>query len=264
MRFNLLHATTILVGTFGASPLLAQNYTSPWSYSVSVGTDVPVSGDVIAAGSSNTLNLATLNANLGGTGVLQMRGREYGDMYNAGLKTTFEVRYALSDLAEIFGSIGYLKAEAKTNVDLGCLVVATSACGTTLSGQVADLKQTSLEIGYRQWLGIGLVSDALRPYFAVHGGVVKTDAIHSYITAGANPLAHWRLYDETYSYTVGGDIGATYTLSNYAEIGAEVGVRYTSKLDQLDADYGSIGLGGVNNSSAQVSVPVTLRLNTVF
>ncbi len=266
MRVKTLLMTTILAGAAFATPALAQNYSSPWSFSSSIGTEVSVSGDVIAAGNSNSINMATLNTNLVGQQVLRMRGRTYDDVYDKGLKSTFEVRYALSDLAEVFGSIGFLKAEAKANVDLGCLAdaAAPTTCVAGLRGQVSDLKQTALEIGYRQWFGVGLFTDAIRPYYAVRAGAVKTDAIHAYVATGANGLGHWRLYDDTYSYSTQADLGATYTITDSMELGAEVGVRYVSKLDQIEADFGALGLGGINDKSNQVTIPISLKLNAVF
>ena len=266
MRVKTLLMTTIIAGAAVAAPAFAQNYSSPWSYSSSIGTEISVSGDVMAAGDSSAIDMSTLNTNLSGQQVMKMRGRSYDDMYDKGIKSTFEVRYALSDLAEIFGSIGFLKAEAKKNVDLGCLAAAAApaTCVAGLNGQVADLKQTALEIGYRQWFGVGLFSDAIRPYYALRAGAVKTDAIHALVSTGADGLGHWKLYDDTYSYSAQADLGATYTISDSMELGAEVGVRYVSKLDQIDSDFGALGLGGINNKSEQVSVPLTLKLNAVF
>lgn len=266
MRVKTLLTTTILAGAFIAAPLMAQNYSSPWSYSTSIGTEVSVSGDVINGADSNAIDMSTLNANLSGMQIIKMRGRSYDDMYDKGLKSTFEVRYALSDLAEIFGSIGFLKAEAKKNADLGCLAdaAAPATCLSGLTGQVSDLKQTSLDIGYRQWFGVGLFTDAIRPYYALRAGAVKTDAIHAFVTSGADGIGHWRLYDDTYSYSAQADLGATYTITDSMELGAEVGVRYVSKLDKIDTELSGLGLSGINSKSQQVTVPISLKLNAVF
>ena len=266
MRLNKIYITTFIAGALMASPALAQNYSSPWSFSSSIGTEIPVSGNVLEGTDSTPILMSTLNANLVGTQVMRMRGRNYKDMYEASIKSTFEVRYALSDLSEIFGSVGYLKAKAKKNVDLGCLADALTpaTCVAGLNGNVDDIKQWSMDLGYRQWLGMGLVSDAIRPYFALRAGATKTSAINAHVSTGADGLGNWRLYDDTYSYSAQADLGATYTISETMELGAEVGVRYVSKLDKINTDFGALGLGKINDNSEQVSVPISLKLNAVF
>ena len=121
-----------------------------------------------------------------------------------------------------------------------------------------------VELGYRQWLNFAPLGDSVRPYFAVRGGVLKTDAIHTFIQAPTGDVAHWRLYDDTYSYMIGADVGATVAISPHAEIGGEVGIRYQTALKEIDKDFGAIGLGNTNGSSERLSVPVSVRLNAAF
>jgi hypothetical protein len=244
-----------------ASPVLA-DHASPWSFGGSIGYDVPVGGKVLEAGASNSLNLSTLNPALGGTGILRLRGTDYKDAYDPAVRATIEVRYAMSESSEFFGALSYSKAESKKGV-IGCLEVASS-CSTNLTGQLADLKQTGIEIGYRQWINMAMLGDSVRPYFSVRGGVVKTDAIHAFIQTPTADIAHWRLYKETYSYMIGGDVGATVAISPNAEIGGEVGLRYLTALREVDSDFGAIGLSRTNDKSERLSVPVSFRLNASF
>jgi hypothetical protein len=250
-----------LVLAIAATPALADS-TSPWSFGGSVGYDVPVGGDIMAKGTSNSIALNTLNSNFTGTGTIQLRGTSYKDAYDPALRATLEVRYAMSDMSEFFGAFTYTKADGKA-VDVGCLTNA-GTCSGTITGQFADYKQMGIELGYRQWINFAALGESVRPYFSVRGGIVKTDAIHTFLKAPAGNIAHWRLYDDSYSYMIGGDVGATVAISPNAEIGGEVGLRYQTALKEIDADFGALGLGKTNGASERLSVPVSVRLNAAF
>jgi hypothetical protein len=250
-----------IILAISAAPALADP-AGPWSFGGSVGYDLPVGGKVFEAGSSSSLNLTSLNPALSGTGVLRLRGTDYKDAYDPAVRGTLEVRYAMSEASEFFGAISYAKAEGKKNL-IGCLDIA-GGCTSNLTAQLSDLTQTGIEIGYRQWLNVAMLGDSVRPYFAVRGGVVKTDAIQALVQTPTVDLANWRLYKESYSYMIGGDIGATVAISPNAEFGGEVGLRYLTALKENDSDLGSIGLGGTNNKSERLSVPVSVRLNAAF
>lgn len=259
-------SSIILIATGFACAANAQSYSSPWSFSSSIGTEGSTSGATMNGGTSSTLAFSSLNPNLVGNGTIKLRGRDFSETYEPGIRTTFEVRYALSDLSEVYGSLGYYKAQAKSNILFGCLSDSSTpdACTSSLTGNVSNFKQYTAEVGFRKWLGIGLFTDALRPYFAIHGGAAYTDAIHTKFVNGSDTVGHFRLYDDSWSYTVGADIGASYTITNNMELAAEVGVRYTDKLKQVDTDLDTLNLGFVNDTSDRVSFPLTVRLNTVF
>jgi hypothetical protein len=250
-----------LILAVAATPALADS-TSPWSFGGSVGYDLPVGGKALDAGNSNSIALNTLNSNFTGTGTIQLRGTDFKDAYDPALRATIEVRYAMSELSEFFGAFSYTRADGK-KTDIGCLTTA-GACSGTLTGQFADYKQMGLEVGYRQWINMAMLGDSVRPYFAVRGGVLKTDAIHTFIQAPTGNVAHWRLYDDSYSYMIGADLGATVAISPNAEIGGEVGLRYQTALKEIDADFGALGLGKTNGASERLSVPVSFRLNAAF
>ena len=77
-------------------------------------------------------------------------------------------------------------------------------------------------------------------------------------------LGTWNLYDDKVTYVVGGDVGATYLIAPFAEIGAEVGVRYNSKLSEIDTGLTTLGLAAANDKSDRISIPVSVRLNAAF
>jgi hypothetical protein len=250
-----------LILAVAATPALADS-ASPWSFGGSVGYDLPVGGKVLDEGISNNIAFNTLNSNFTGSGTIQLRGTDFQDAYDPALRATIEVRYAMSDLSEFFGAFSYTRADGKKG-DIGCFTTA-GACSSTLTGQFSDYKQMGIELGYRQWIDLAMLGDNVRPYFAVRGGVLKTDAIHTFIQAPTGNVAHWRLYEDTYSYMIGADVGATVAISSHAEIGGEVGIRYQTALKEIDSDFGAIGLAKTNGASERLSVPVSIRLNAAF
>ncbi|NJR20587.1 MAG: hypothetical protein HC777_03440, partial [Hyphomonadaceae bacterium] len=240
---------SVLIGLFItslATPALA-DAASPWSFGATVGYDIPVSGDVLATSNSTPLNLNSFNTNLTGTGILRLRGTDYQDSYDNAVRATIEVRYAMSDLSEFFGAFTYTNAEGKT-ANAGCLETA-GVCTTGLNATLSDYRQYGLEVGYRQWFNMAMLGDNVRPYFSVRGGVVRTDAINALLATPTDGIANWRLYKETYAYTIGADVGASVTLSPNAELGGEVGIRYQTALRENDLDFGAFGLGNVNDKS---------------
>lgn len=244
-----------------ATPVCADT-ASPWSFGGSVGYDIPIDGRVLDRASSASIALNTLNTNLTGNGVIALRGTDYKDAYEDALRATLEVRYAMSESSEFFGAFTYTNAEGK-NVGVGCIEVA-AVCGSAVSAKLTDYRQYGLEVGYRQWLNMAILGDAVRPYFAVRGGVVRTDAIRALFTTPTDGLANWRLYKETYAYSIGGDLGATIAISPNAELGGEVGIRYQTALKEFEGDLGGIGLGTSLRKSERLSVPVSFRLNAAF
>jgi hypothetical protein len=235
---------------------------SPWSFGGSVGYDIPVDGRVLDRTTGTSIALGTLNTNLTGNGTIALRGTDYKDAYEDALRATIEVRYAMSETSELFGAFTYTNAEGK-DASVGCIEVA-AVCGPNVLAKLSDYRQYGLELGYRQWLNLGIMGDAVRPYFAVRGGVARTDAIQALFRTPTDNLADWRLYKETYAFMIGGDLGATVAISPNAELGGEVGIRYQTALREFEGDLGAVGLGGAIRKSERLSVPVSLRLNAAF
>jgi hypothetical protein len=257
MRSVILGAICAVVAT----PVFADT-SSPWSFGGSVGYDIPVDGRVLDRATGSSVTLSTLNSNLTGTGAIALRGTDYKDAYDDALRATLEVRYAMSESSEFFGAFTYTNAEGK-DVAVGC-IQATTTCGASVSAKLTDYRQYGLEMGYRQWLNMALLGDAVRPYFAVHGGVVRTDAIRALFKTPTDNLADWRLYKETYAYTMGADLGATVAISPNAELGGEIGIRYQTALREFEGDLNGVGLAGAVRKSERLSMPVALRLNAAF
>jgi hypothetical protein len=264
MRLSYLVPALALV----SSPALAD---SPFSFGGSVGYEFPVSGKIINETSSGIFNLATLDPGLAGTGTFRIRGTDFKDSSDAPLKATIEVRYALTQTSEMFGAITYSQADGK-NADIGCIDVIVSGatyCAIPLTATFSDFKQIGVELGYRQWLESPVMSDRLFPYYTLRAGATQTDSLSATIFGlgvdpDPTPLGTVSLYDDKVSYVVGADLGATYLIAPFAEIGAEVGVRYNSKLSEIDTDLIALGLAAANDKADRITIPVSVRLNAAF
>lgn len=258
-------ALAALAATITTAPAFAQYHQpdqsySPWSFSGSVGTDAYGRGKLHNAGVSNSINLGSGL----GAGVIRIRARDFGDVYENNIRATLEVRYATSRMSEVFGAISYNTAEGGTT-DIGCFEAAAgTTCNAVVTGQFSDLVQYGAEFGYRQWLGFGLLDDTIKPYVAVRGGAIRTDEISLQAAAGSTSIGTLRLNRETWSAMVGADLGASFAISENIEIGAEVGVRYTEVLQPEDADLATVGLEEINYTDHILSVPVSVRMNVVF
>jgi len=264
MRLSYLIPALALMG----SPALAD---TPFSFGGTIGYEFPVSGKVIDQTNSASVNLATLNASLAGTGILRLRGTDFKDSSDAALKATIEVRYALTQTSELFGALSYSQADGKS-ANIGCVEIVVSGapdCTTPLTATFSDFKQIGVELGYRQWLESPFMRDRLFPYYALRAGITQTDALSANVAASTSlvpnaPIGTWNLYDDKITYVVGGDIGATYLIAPFAEIGAEVGVRYNSKLSEIDTGLTPLGLAAANDKSDRITIPVSVRLNAAF
>ena len=265
IRMLLAAAASLIAGpAFAQYHQPQQQSWSPWSFGGSISTDVAGRGDLHGAGVSNTVDLSTLNPAASGTGVIRIRARDFGDIYDKNTRATLEVRYATTEMSELFGAISYAQGDGSVT-EIGCFEAsAGTTCNAVVSGSFSDLVQYGIELGYRQWFGIGLLGDTVKPYYAVRAGAVRTDAIDVGVSAGGNNLATLRLTEETWSGMVGVDLGASMAVTQNIEIGAEVGVRYTSQLGEDDSALSTVGLEEINDTEGVITVPVSVRMNVVF
>ena len=238
--------------------------------SVNVGAELPLDGDVHGGAAATVASLAALNPNLPATSAqLRIESRSYDDIYGNATTYGIEGRYGLEGDREVFGEV------RRTEADGGRVQVGTSfvpALGATLpvNGTFDDFKSTTVEAGVRQYFGSGKV----RPYVAARAGVAFVDEIRASFQVpvpngvGTEPndinLNNVPFYDDSTTWSVGVDVGASWQLNERLSVSAETGIRYRGDLDGNDAAIGGLGLASINNDSAAISVPVTLKLSYAF
>lgn len=253
-------AAAMILGAAGAAQ--AQS-ASPWAFSARLGADLPIGGDVHGSADAAVASLAALDPALSGPGVLRIRGRSWDDLYKAGVSGAVEVRLRRSANTELFGSLGYTQANGKRG-QVGLVQVTNAGVATPIFGTFGDYKSYAIEVGYRQYFT--LQNPALKPYYAVRGGLTYTDSIAATfdVPGTAVRLTNVPFYDETWGVTFGADAGFLYAIAPGAELGAEVGLRYTNALKDADGGLRGLGLAGINDEGDRLSIPVSLRLNASF
>lgn len=247
----------------GAASAAQAQSASPWAFSARLGGDIPVSGDVHGSVDAPVANLSALDPALSGPGVLRIRGRNWNDLYNTGTTGAVEVRWRRTEKTELFGSLGYTQASGKRG-QVGVVQVTNAGVARPIFGTFSDYESFALEVGYRQYFA--MANPALKPYVAVRGGLAYTSAISATfdVPGTAVRLANVPFYDDTWGVTFGADAGLLYAISPGAELGAEVGLRYTNTLKDTDGVLRGLGLASINDEGDRISMPVSLRLNASF
>lgn len=108
----------------------AQAQTAPgrWTVSLEAGAEVPTDGDVHEGAVATIADLGALNPDLSGVDAeLRIQSRSYDDIYGEAFNVGVEAAYGLSDNAEAFGSIRYVKSDEGTVQVGGAFVPALDA-----------------------------------------------------------------------------------------------------------------------------------------
>ena len=239
---------------FAASPASAQasavvvDVQSPdsrWNAEASVGWDINLSGDLLAAG------IGTLQ----GVPVV-FQSQSFGDVYGTGVHWTFGAGYMLDDVSEVRAQFSYERVGADV-VTLG------TAGSSTLMATFADYKASSFEAGYRRYFARR--SETLRPYAGGMLGVSIIPEIDGVFAAPDAGLARYAtdLYDGTAALTFGFNGGALYKINERFDLNGQIMFRYNSGLSKIDALVGT-GLDNTNDKSSRWTMPITFGLRVKF
>jgi long-subunit fatty acid transport protein len=230
---------------FTASPASAQAPDSRWNAEASVGWDINLSGDLLAAG------IGTLQ----GVPVV-FQSQSFGDVYGNGVQWSFGAGYMLDDVNEVRGQFSYQRAGSDA-VTLG------TAGSSTLMATFADYKASSFEAGYRRYFAPR--AEKLRPYAGGLLGVSIIPEIDGVFAAPEAGLARYAtdLYDGTAALTLGFNGGALYEINERFDLNGQLTFRYNSGLSKIDALQGT-GLENTNDKSSRWSMPITFGLRVKF
>jgi hypothetical protein len=261
-----LVATTFLVTPAFAAPLKPGEFAG----SVSVGTEIPVDGDVHGGTMAPVSSLQGLNGNLPDVPAeLRIESRSYDDIYDNATTYGIEGRYGLEGDREVFAEIRRTEAGGGA-VQVGTAFVPALPATLPVNGTFEDYKSTTIEAGVRQYFGKGKV----KPYVAARAGVAFVDEIRASFAVpvpdgvGTNPndinINNVAFYDDTTTYSVGVDVGASWEVSERLSVSAEAGIRYRGDLDGNDSAIGGLGLSSINDDSSSITVPVTVKLSYKF
>jgi hypothetical protein len=223
----------------------AQTSQSPWNAEMSVGWDIGLSGDFLAAG------IGTLNDI-----PVVFQSQPFDDVYGNGLMWQFGGGYMLDDINEVRAQVSYEHVGADV-VNLG------TAGAFGLVATFADYSAWSIEAGGRHYFARR--SERLRPYGGAAIGVAIIGEIDGVLASPQAGLARYAtdFYDGTAAFTLGINGGALYALNDRFDVNGQLGVRYNSGLSKIDALVGT-GLEDVNDKSSRWTMPITFGLRVKF
>jgi hypothetical protein len=240
--YRLLLALLVLSAATAAHAQPAD--TGPWSISFGIGWDNSISGNINSGG------IGTIN----GQAVVILKNT-YEDVYGTGLHLRGGVGYMLDEETEVRGDFIFQSLDADLT-RLGDIGVSN------LYGQYTDYQSFGLDVGLRRYI-------PLKPEFSVYGeGAVglgfvdKTDitlvAPRANLSGKSNDF-----YDQTVSFAFGGNVGVLIKNTPRFGIFAQVGLRWTSGMSEID-DLEGTGLETINDKSARWTFPFVAGVRVGF
>jgi hypothetical protein len=236
-------ACAAIVGV--AVPAAAQPADSSWNAEVSLGWDISLSGDFLAA------SIGTLN---GLPAIVD--SQPFGDVFGNGLQVQFSGGYMVDEINEVRAQVSYQRVGADVTT-LG------TVAGTDLVGTFDDYKAWTIEAGYRHYFAKR--RERVRPYAGGTFGVAiiaEIDGAFAAPDAGITRLAT-DFYDGTAALSMGFNGGVLYALNERVDVNAQLGFRWNSGLSQVDA-FRDTGLEGINDKSARWTMPISVGLRYNF
>lgn len=229
-------AAGLVTGLGLATPVAAQTDDSSWNVEGSIGWDIGLSGDFLAA------SIGTIE---GQPAVI--RAQSFGDVFGNGVQFQFSAGYMVDEINEVRGQFSYQRVGADVT-PLGTLG------GTDLVGTFDDYKAWTIEAAYRHYFAKR--REKLRPYGGGTFGVSiisEIDGVFAAPQAGLTRLAT-DFYDGTAALSLGFNGGVLYALTEQLDLNGQVGFRYNSGLSKIDAFQGT-GLEGINDKSSRWTMP---------
>ncbi len=259
---RLLTSFILTAGLLAAPALAKPLEAGQWAGALSLGGDVPVSGDVHGGATAPIANLGVLNPTLAGvSATLKIRPRSYEEIYGTAGAVQAELSYGLGRGREAFGSIGMSRAD-EGRVQVGVATVPALNADLPVFGRFSEFSNVTVEAGLRQYFG----SRNIRPYVAGRVGVSVNDDVRATFTVPAANISinNAPFYKGGAALTLGADIGVSIAATERLSLGAEAGVRYVGKLSGDDSAIAGLGLARINDDSSRIVVPVKLTARLRF
>jgi hypothetical protein len=238
----------VVFGAWDARAQGQQNQTitgSRWVLDLGVGIDSSING----------------NVNSGAIGTLQGQSaailpQSYGDVYGTGIQLRFGGGYLLDERAELRGVFIYQSADAD-------LVRLGDIGPSSLYGQYSDYKTLALDFGYRRY--VPMSDQNMRFFGEATVGVGFIDRINNLLAAPQANLVfnNTDFYDSTAAFTWSISGGLLFPVAERTDITAQLGLRHTSGLSDVDQLVGT-GLDEINNDSGRLTFPIVVGVRFRF
>jgi hypothetical protein len=236
MRKTLFSALALSALAIAAPASAQEGVKGQWSVSFKGGVAQSLSGDVHLGGTGTVLGLPT-----------SVQPRSYDEVYDLGYGFRAGLGYGVARNVEVFGDFTWGKSEAS-------ILSVGNVAGLDLRAQFADYKTYGFEGGLRFHLA---PESTLAPYLSLVGGFKSIDAIPATFTVPAAnvTLRDTPFYDKSTVPVFGSDLGLLINTGSRLAFGVEAGVRYHTKLTDLEGLAGT-GLESINDTGDRWSFPV--------
>ena len=246
MKVTYLYCLMIALAACLVTPVAAraQSDEPRWSVEGTIGFDIGLSGDFLAA------SIGPVN------GVpIVVQSTSYNTVYGTGIQWQAGLGYRVPHDGEVRGQFMYQKS--------GSDAILVGKAGTSdLYATFDDYEVWNFEGEYRQYFQSG---EKVRPYAAIAFGIAdipRINGVFSATSTGAIRNAN-DLYDGVAAFTFAVNGGALYRLSDTLDLKAQIGLRHVSGLAEVDSLQGT-GLANVNDKSARWSLPIAVGLRVKF
>jgi hypothetical protein len=227
-----------LVAVCWSSPGGAQGLENTRSLTVSVGTGLALSGNVIREGAGRINNIPTVFVE-----------QAYSNHFSDALRLRVTGGMGLGYNKEAFATFAFDKIN-------GTERVTGSVGGYPLYTRFSNTQAYDIEGGLRYYF---LPEGPTRTYLAGVAGI----RFHRPISATIRvlelglTLSDLDYFESSTLFIVGADTGVSRDVSDHLALGAEVGLRYQPKLTAAPVLQGT-GLEGINDTGSRWALPVSL------
>jgi opacity protein-like surface antigen len=215
-----------------------------WSAEVGLGWDNSLSGNI------NSGAIGKLNDQ-----VTVILANSYEKVYGTGFHLRFGGGYMIDEVTEVRAVFTYqsLNAELTPMGDFGL---------SKLYGQYDPYRSFGLDVGFRRYFD---AKPNVRPYLEATGGLGFITEIDVILAAPSSNLTERAtdFYDRTAAFTLGGNAGVLWQVSNRVGVYGQLGLRWTSGLSAIDNLAGT-GLESINDDSSRWTMPIVVGTRVRF
>jgi len=198
-----------------------------------------------------------------------VENRDFSDVYGIPQEVGIQLNYGLSDRAEVFGGVSYMRAAGKPFDALlftfaGNIGGTPIAVGSKLVGEFEDYQEFAASVGYRRFLSF---DGPLKPFLGATASIRKASAIDLKFRHSSNGVAidNVRFYAPSIAFAGGLQVGARYDINDWMALGVTTGVNYRTALSENDDDVvGFREFTNANNRGDILDIPVSVRLVARF
>ena len=241
-----LAGTLAVIGMAIAAPAAAQQdgVQGQWSLSVSGGAQLPVGGEFHQGGQGLVLGLPTA-----------VQAKSATDIYDTGYGWRAGLGYGVSRRVELIGEFTWGRASA-SELRVG------NVAGLDLLARFDDYTSYGMEAGMRLHFAPG---SALQPYMTAVGGFKRISRIPGTfsVPAAGVTLTDTPFYDSSVVPVVGAGLGLLFDVSPRVALGVDGGLRYHTKLAELEGLAGT-GLENLNDEGSRWSAPISAIMRLRF